>query len=69
MFRSEARDLMSDKVMAQWLDEIEPPKTWEWLMEHAKQQGCNTDSDVYNYIIESSMRTDPEVNALFGIYD
>lgn len=55
-FKSEARDLMFDKQMAQKLDILEKPKTWEELYQKAVDEG-KTGDDIYRSIIDRFFTT------------
>jgi hypothetical protein len=69
-FKSEARDMMSDVQEAKKLDQYELPKTWEQMIERAKTKGnCQTDDQVYSYIIDSSQKSNAHYNELLGLTD
>jgi hypothetical protein len=65
-FKTETRDLMFDKESANYLDIMEPPKTWEDLYQKAIDEG-KTGDEIYQSIIDSSQRTREEVNTGLGL--
>ena len=58
-FKDQARDAMSDRPLADHLNRTERPLTW--------QQALNRYNGDWQRIIDASMRTNPGVDALFGI--
>jgi RHS repeat-associated protein len=64
--RTETRDLMSDRRLAEKLAIKEPNLTWEQVVQKALDAGCQGD-DVWRYVIDHSMLSRPSVNALLGL--
>lgn len=65
-FRKEARELMSDRKLADELNINEKNMTWEEIIEKTKNKGYEGD-EVYNEIINSSQRSRKSVNENLGI--
>lgn len=66
--RKDTRDAMKDRKKAEELDRTDPIKTWEeWIEYVKKRKGLTKMEDIYNYTIEASQRTNPDVNSKFGI--
>jgi len=66
-YRTQARNLMSDRMLAERLMLEEPNLTWEQLIQKVSNKGLAGD-DIYMYIIESSQRSRPSVNNQFGLH-
>jgi hypothetical protein len=64
--RTETRDLMSDRKLAEELAIKEPNLTWEQVIQKAHDAGCEGE-DVWIHIIDHSMHSRPSVNALLGL--
>jgi filamentous hemagglutinin len=60
-YRTEARDLMSNRITADRLSREEPNMTWDEMLEYRRSQGLAGD-DIYRAILKSSQRTRAEVN-------
>ncbi|WP_281814829.1 hypothetical protein [Vallitalea longa] len=65
-FRTEARELMSNRELAQHLNKTRPNLTWEQVVDRYTRRGYSGE-DLYNEIINSSQRTNKEVNKMFNI--
>jgi len=67
-FKAEARDLMNNRQMADYLDTFEPAKTWEQMIQTAIKKGYKDDA-IYQYIVDASQRGNKGINQLLGIMD
>ena len=65
-YRTRARELMSDRVLAEQLEKLEPNLTWEQIMQKQMDKGLSGD-DIYQAIIESSQRSRKSVNKELGL--
>jgi RHS repeat-associated protein len=65
-FKAEARNLMNNWQYAEILDNLEPAKSWTQMIQRAIEKG-NKGDNIYQYIIDASQRSDPNVNRLFGL--
>jgi filamentous hemagglutinin len=65
-FRTQARNLMADRELAEKLMHEEPNLTWEQVIQKAKDKGYSGD-DIYRYIIDSSQRSRSSVNTDIGL--
>ncbi len=65
-FRTQARELMSDRALAESLYITDPNLTWEQIVEKQIKKGMVGD-DVYRAIIESSQRSRASVNQSLGV--
>ncbi|STP07481.1 hypothetical protein [Helicobacter fennelliae] len=66
--RKDTRDAMKDRKKAEELENDRKNKTWEeWIEYVKKRKGLTKMEDIYNYTIEASQRTNPDVNSKFGI--
>ena len=65
-FRTQARELMEDRVLAESLYKSDPNLTWEQLIEKQRNKGYSGD-DIYKAIIESSQRSRKSVNQSLGL--
>jgi hypothetical protein len=65
-YRTQARELMSDRELAKSLNETNPNPTWEQIMQKQVDRGLSGD-DIYKAIIESSQRSRPSVNKSLGL--
>ncbi|BBB20375.1 hypothetical protein [Helicobacter cinaedi] len=66
--KKDTRDVMRDRAEAGRLEYKEKIKTWEeWIEYIKKEKGLTKMEDIYNYTIEASQRTNPDVNSKFGI--
>lgn len=65
-FRKEARELMSDRKLAEELNLNERNMTWDEIVEKTKDKGFRGD-DIYEEIINSSQRSRKTVNEKLGI--
>jgi hypothetical protein len=64
--RSWTRSLMSDRQLAEWLNENEPNPTFDELVERNRAKGRVGD-EIYEAIVASSTRSRGSVNAGLGI--
>ncbi|AZD93770.1 hypothetical protein C4K13_4361 [Pseudomonas chlororaphis subsp. aureofaciens] len=64
--RTQARELMSDRISADRLTREEPNMTWAQMVEYRKSQGLTGDN-IYRSILDSSQRTRAEVNKRLGV--
>jgi filamentous hemagglutinin len=64
--RTQARELMADRVTADRLIREEPNLTWEQLMQLNQSRGLTGD-DIYRSILQSSQKTRAEVNRQYGL--
>ena len=59
---------MKDKKKAEELENNRKNRTWEEWIEYVKdKEGLTNMEDIYNYTIEASQRTNPNINREFGI--
>lgn len=65
-FRSHARELMSDRQLAESLNITDPNLTWEEVVQKQIDKGL-TGEDIYKAIIESSQRSRKSVNQSLGL--
>lgn len=65
-YRTEARALMADRKLADQLNASDPNQTWEEIVNKTKAKRLSGD-DVWNGIIESSMRSRQSVNKSIGL--
>ena len=65
-YRTEARELMADRKLAEQLNVSDPNRTWEEIVKKTKDKGLSGD-DVWSEIIESSMRSRQSVNKSLGL--
>lgn len=65
-FRTEARELMSDRELAESLYKSDPNLTWAQVVEKQANKGLSGD-DIYKAIIESSQRSRTSVNESLGL--
>jgi|GEM_PF-6413861 len=64
--RSWTRDLMQDRAGADWLRENRPNQTWDQSVQKQISRGNQGDA-IYDGIIDSSTRSNAEVNAATGV--
>ena len=65
-FRTEARELMADRVTAESLYKTDKNLTWEQLVDKQKAKGLSGD-EIYKEIIASSQRSRKSVNKSLGL--
>lgn len=66
--RKAAREKMKDKKKVEELENNRKNRTWEEWIEYVKdKEGLTNMEDIYNYTIEASQRTNPNINREFGI--
>ena len=65
-FRTEARDLMSDRSLAESLYKTDPNMTWEQVVGKYSQEGFSGDS-LWQEIINASTRSRTSVNQSLGL--
>ena len=65
-FRAQARELMSDRELAESLYKTDPNLTWEQAVQKQVNKGLSGD-DIYKAIIESSQRSRTSVNESLGL--
>ena len=65
-FRTQARELMADRELAESLYKTDPNLTWEQLIQKQINKGYTGD-DIYKAIIESSQRSRKSVNKSLGL--
>lgn len=65
-FRTQARELMSDRQLAESLNITDPNRSWEQIVQRQIEKGFAGD-DIYREIIESSQRSRTEVNKSLGL--
>ena len=65
-YRMQARELMSDRQLAESLNVTDPNLTWEQIIQKQIDKGLSGD-DIYKAIIESSQRSRTSVNQLLGL--
>jgi filamentous hemagglutinin len=64
--RTDARELMSDRIAADRLYREEPNRSWEKLIDYRRSTGLS-DEQVYQSIIDSSQKTRTSVNKQLGL--
>ncbi|MVP02560.1 RHS repeat-associated core domain-containing protein, partial [Paenibacillus lutrae] len=64
--RSQARNLMSDRTLAESLAKTDPNLSWEQVVQKQIKKGYTGD-DIWRAIIESSQRSRKSVNDKFGL--
>lgn len=64
--RTGAREAMADTVWAEYLREVEENFTWEGMLAYKKEKGLSG-NELWKSIIESSMRSRPQVDGLFSL--
>ncbi|TGG93455.1 hypothetical protein E4656_10430 [Natronospirillum operosum] len=64
--RTEARELMADRIEADRLYREEPNLTWDQMIQRQQSRGLSGD-DIYNSILQSSQRTRTEINQRYGL--
>jgi len=65
-YRTEARELMADRKLAESLYESDPNYTWEQMVQKQINRGLTGD-DIYKAILESSQRSRKSVNQSLGL--
>ena len=65
-YRMQARELMSDRQLAESLYATDPNLTWEQIIQKQIDKGLSGD-DIYKAIIESSQRSRISVNQSLGL--
>ncbi len=65
-YRTQARELMSDRQLAEFLYATDPNLTWEQIIQKQIDKGLSGD-DIYKAIIESSQRSRISVNQSLGL--
>ncbi len=65
-FRTEARELMSDRTLAESLYKTDPNMTWEQIVNKYTNKGFSGDS-LWQEIINASTRSRTKVNQSLGI--
>ena len=65
-YRMQARELMSDRQLAESLYATDPNLTWEQIIQKQIDKGLSGD-DIYKAIIESSQRSRTSVNQSLGL--
>jgi len=65
-YRTQARELMSDRQLAESLYATDPNLTWEQIIQKQIDKGLSGD-DIYKAIIESSQRSRTSVNQSLGL--
>ncbi len=65
-FRTEARELMSNRALAEQLNANERNMTWDEIVQKYEGRG-HTGDDVYREIIESSQRSRQSLNDRLGV--
>ena len=65
-FRTQARELMEDRVTAESLYKTDPNLTWEEIVRKQSAKGVEGD-DIYKAIIESSQHSRKSVNKSLGL--
>jgi len=64
--RTQARELMADRKLAEELNASDPNKTWEGIIAEKQVKGLTGD-DIWHGIIESSTRSRKSVNEALGL--
>ena len=65
-YRTQARNAMSDRSLANSLNRTDPNLTWSQIVQKYKAKGYSGD-DLYRAIIEGSQRSRTSVNNSLGI--
>lgn len=65
-FRTQARELMSNRQLAESLNITDPNLTWEQIIQKQIDKGLTGD-DIFKAIIESAQRSRTSVNQLLGL--
>lgn len=65
-FRTQARELMADRKLAESLYKTDPNRTWEQMIQRQLDKGLTGD-DIYKEIITSSQRSRKSVNKSLGL--
>ena len=65
-YRTQARELMSDRSLAESLYQTDPNLTWEQVIQKQIAKGLSGD-EIYEAIIESSQRSRKSVNQSLGL--
>ena len=65
-FRTQARELMADRKLAESLYKTDPNRTWEEIVQRQIDKGLTGD-DIYKEIIDSSQRSRKTVNKSLGL--
>ncbi len=65
--RTQARDLMSDRVAAEKLFGTKPNMTWDQVVKKYTEQGFTGDA-LYQEIINAAQRSNPAVNQSLGVF-
>jgi filamentous hemagglutinin len=65
-FRTDARELMADRKLAEKLNREEPNMTWDQVVEKYKKQDYKGD-DLWKKIIESSQKSRQSVNQQLNV--
>lgn len=65
-FRTPARELMSNRQLAESLNITDPNLTWEQIIQKQIDKGLTGD-DIFKAIIESAQRSRTSVNQLLGL--
>ena len=65
-FRTQARELIADRKLAESLYKIDPNRTWEEMIQRQLDKGLTSD-DIYKEIIASSQRSRISVNKSLGL--
>ena len=66
LYRTITRDLMRDQETRKWLDETQPNKTFEQMIEHKKSRGL-TYEEALQDIIRTATKTNAKVNRELGL--
>ncbi len=66
-YRTQARNLMADRKLAERLMLEEPNLTWEQIIQKGMNKGLTGD-DIYFHIIRSSQKSRPGVNQQFNLH-
>jgi len=65
-FRTQARELMSDRELAESLYKTDPNISWEQVVQKQVNKGLSGE-DIYKAIVESSQRSRTSVNESLGL--
>lgn len=65
-YRTQAREMMADRVAAESLYKSDPNLTWKEIVKKQRAKGLTGD-DIYKAIIESSQRSRKSVNVSLGL--
>jgi Asp-tRNA(Asn)/Glu-tRNA(Gln) amidotransferase B subunit len=66
LYRTIARDLMHDQEARKYLDETQPNKTFEQMIEHKKSKGM-TYEEALQDIVRTATKTNAKVNKELGL--